>query len=445
MTEIIDLRSAALEIFAAALRSVDAQVAVRNHLNQQIREKRLDLGSRSVFAIALGKAAQPLAAGMSEVLGSSLTAGVLSGTHLSRYEDFVFGRWQQFAGGHPTPNEESLNAAKAAFALLDRANTEKALVFFLVSGGGSAMMEWPVVPTLSLAELQETNRQLVTSGASIAEINSVRAALSAVKRGGLAAAASHCDQITLIVSDTNPGDEKIVAAGPTFAAGADTIDPLQVIKDHRLDSTLPPSVISLLKSPVSKAAVEGKAETSAVVLLDNQTALDAAARAARKIGFTTEVAADIREQQIEFGCHKLVERFKQLIRNNPNQPVCLVSGGEFACPVRGSGVGGRNSETTLRLALAADAIDANEYVLLSAGTDGIDGNSPAAGAIATQDSLARANAADLDPRDFLASCDSHSLFQRLGDAIVTGPTGTNVRDLRILLAQPAKHGHLTLA
>jgi len=314
-----------------------------------------------------------MALGLEDAIGARLTAGVISAPPSS---DSLSQQWEIFEGGHPLPNDASLAAAQAAFALLDRANAERAFVIFLVSGGGSAMMESPTIP---LHELRRVNEQLISGGARISEINAVRRTFSRIKGGGLARYASSARIATLIVSDTNPGDEANVASGPTLSP--DINSPYQV-------------------------------------LLDNTTALEAAQQKATALGFSSTIAHHICEQPIDQGCDLLLRE----------QAECVISGGEFSCPVRGDGMGGRNLETVLRLALRMSA-----DVALSAGTDGIDGNSPAAGAIADENTISRARSAGLDPNDFLARSDSYNFFEKLNDLIITGPTGTNVRDLRILL------------
>jgi hydroxypyruvate reductase len=170
------------------------------------------------------------------------------------------------------------------------------------------------------------------------------------------------------------------------------------------------------------------------VLLENNDALQAAAGAATRRGFSAEIANDISDEPIEVGCEKLLARLRNMRESNPAR-MCLISGGEFACPVKGNGIGGRNLENALRLAIAANSTQSrfSSFVALCAGTDGIDGNSPAAGAIVDHTTIDRALKIGLDPQDFLDRSDTYSFFVALGDAITTGPTGTNVRDLRILL------------
>ena len=179
------------------------------------------------------------------------------------------------------------------------------------------------------------------------------------------------------------------------------------------------------------------------MLLDNDKALAVAAKAARQRGFVTEISRDINDQRIEEGCPEILKRLEAFhtggVHNPSQNSICLVSGGEFACPVNGSGIGGRNQETALRLALESENPDRQSrsmtFVALCAGTDGIDGNSPAAGAIVDSTTIQRARAIGLDPEDFLKRSDAYSFFVALGDAITTGATGMNVRDIRILLAE----------
>lgn len=476
MTDAYDLRRAAREIFDDALKSVDAYAAVRKAVT--LEGTRLNINSISfdlknparrragIYALAIGKAALQMALALDRVLGEHLTAGIVVGPstgshHLSTIKPSIKGsrfpiRWRVFKGGHPLPNRASLLAAQAAFELLQRAEAERALLIFLISGGGSALIEWPRDESITLRDLRAANRALVSCGATIAEINSVRRAFSAVKGGGLAAIAPHADQLSLIISDTGAGEESNVASGPTFDRPTDAPDAQSVVACYKLASSLPASIMSAINQPAAAAASPSAfASRHAVrehyVLLDNRHAIEAAERAARRRGFAVETARDIVEQEVAEGCAQMLSRLFALHRRRrrstrgERRVVCLVSGGEFACPVRGPGIGGRNSETVLRCAIEMDgharAVGEGRdghsrlmnIVALSAGTDGIDGNSPAAGAIADQETVARARLLGLDAQRFLDASDAYSFFDALGDAIVTGATGTNVRDLRLLL------------
>lgn len=443
--ELSSLRRAAREIFADVLSAMDAREAVMRSLRLDgsrlcIAEKVLPLDVRRspVFSVALGKAAAPMAAALDEILGDALVAGVAATTE-TRFS--LSSRWRRFVGGHPLPNEASVEAALAAFELLREADARGALVIFLVSGGGSALMELPRDERVTLADLREANRALVGCGARISEVNVVRRALSAVKGGGLSRAAARAMQLTLIVSDTEPGREADVASGPTYDLSGDEADALEICERYSLTSRLPRSILRALDDARTERREGSEGEGSIrrhVVLLDNASAREAAALSARERGFTTEVAHDLSEQHVREGAVALARRLDEL-HAREGRGVCLISGGEFACPVRGEGLGGRNAETALRCAFEFERrarehrAGAHIRVALSGGTDGIDGNSPAAGALADHTTIERARSAGIVPEKHLDESDAYSLFDLIGDAVVTGPTGTNVRDIRILL------------
>lgn len=477
MSDAPDLRLAARGIFDDALKSVNAYAAVRKAV--ELEGTRLNIVSKSfelahssrgrggIYTIAIGKAALSMATALDHILGDRITAGLLVGpaqrqTQGSNRKPSILDssfrtRWRVFEGGHPLPNKASLEAAHAAFALLRHAEAERALLIFLISGGGSALIEWPRDERIALRDLRAANRVLVSCGATIAEINAVRRAFSAVKGGGLAACAPHADQVSLIVSDTSAGEETTVASGPTFDPPVDAPVAQSVVERYNLASSLPASILRAINQTANanmgaraRAIASRRAIREHYVLLDNRRAMEAAARAARRRGFIVETARDICEQPVAEGCSQMLSRLLALYpgRNlrmpDEGRSVCLISGGEFSCPVRGRGVGGRNSETALRLAIEMDRRAHAErddpsrpmsIVALSAGTDGIDGNSPAAGALSDQETLQRSSSRGLDAQHFLEQSDAYSFFDALGDAIVIGPTGTNVRDLRVLLAK----------
>lgn len=466
MSDLPALHLAARGIFDEALKSVDANEAVRRAVRLEgshlkIVNTTLDLANSraGVYAVAIGKAARPMASALSEILGERLTAGVLTAPSTKHSQtsagaakesaaatliDNSFSDcWRVFEGGHPLPNRDSLDAARAAFHLLHRANGEQAIVIFLISGGGSAMMEWPRDEKTTLEDLRQMNEALVSCGASIAEINAVRRAVSQTKGGGLARRAPHCAQVSLIASDTGAGSEAIVASGPTFDAPMDAPSPQSIIACYKLEAMLPESILRAIQYPVEKTAPTSEHQLrERYVLLDNEHAIARAAEAARSRGFTVEIARDVVEQPIAEGCSLLLSKLLDLSHrtSTPRRGVCLISGGEFKCPVRGHGAGGRNTESVLRWAIelsaraSADKPENSHIVALSAGTDGIDGNSPAAGAISDETTIERARQLNLDAHRFLEESNAYTFFQLLNDAIITGPTGTNVRDLRIMLA-----------
>src|SRR5205085_1306394 len=401
-----------VEARRAVLRAVELEGA-----RLRVGDTRFDLRARplKIYSVALGKAAQAMASALDERLGERRAGGVISAppTNISLGE-----RWQVFAGGHPLPNDASLEAARAAFKLLNDADDTSALVIFLVSGGGSAMLESPRDARLTLADLREANRVLVNCGAGIAEVNSVRRALSVVKGGGLSAAAPSATQVTLIVSDVSAGRDADVASGPTLPPAHDSPSVAEVVARYGLASKLPPSITRALEELNAARTEESDAsrteELNAArtqdeppgvlrrhfVLLDNETACAAAAESARVRGFAVETAGDLVEQPVEEGAAALVSRLVRLYGREGagRRGVCLISGGEFACPVRGAGVGGRNSETALCCAFEFERVRTEgnagrlpaRMVALCAGTDGVDGNSPAAGALADDATVSRA-------------------------------------------------------
>jgi hydroxypyruvate reductase len=453
LTELSDLRGAAREIFGDALRAADARRAVLHAVEfdgatLRVGDARFEWhgDTAKVYSVALGKAAAAMASALDERLGGVLAGGVVSAPR----SDFRLSeRWRVYAGGHPLPNAESVEAACAAFELLRAADNAAALVLFLVSGGGSAMMELPRDPRLTLEELREANRVLVTCGAPIEEVNAVRRALSAVKGGGLASRAPRAAQATLVVSDVASGRAYDVASGPTLLAPPDSPRVAETVARYGLAAKLPGPILRALEETGVDRSSQLPPETRRTfkLLLDNESACEAAVRGARARGFAVEFARDIVEQHVEEGAAELVSRLLAFYAREGTAAgggVCLISGGEFSCPVRGGGTGGRNSETALRVALefeklvaerAARAMPVPKHlVALCAGTDGIDGNSPATGALADETTVTRARARGLDALKLLDESDAYTLFDQLGDALITGPTGTNVRDVRILVA-----------
>jgi glycerate 2-kinase len=473
VADIERLRRAARAIFDDVLKATDARRAVLDAVevcdeSLRVCDTRFDLHGRptKIYSVAIGKAATAMASALDERLGERLTRGVVSAPP---NELKLSANWRVFAGGHPLPDESSLEAARAAFEILREANDSSSkdsnsLVIFLISGGGSAMLEWPRDARVTLDDLREANRALVSCGASIAEVNAVRRALSSVKGGGLSQRAPRAAQVTLIVSDVCNGRESDVASGPTLPTQSDTPAVKEIITRYKLAARLPANVLRALEetdarttraespniesSNVMLSSVEPlTVERTSVlrkhfVLLDNERACEAAAESARARGFAVELARDLVEQSVDEGAALMVSRLAEFQRREGAGDVCLISGGEFSCPVRGAGIGGRNAETALRCAFEFEKITrgrtteetARGMVALCAGTDGIDGNSPAAGALADTTTLLRARELNLDARKFLDESDTYSFFRELGDALEVGPTGTNVRDVRILLA-----------
>jgi len=437
------MKEIAREIFLQTLRRIELRSVLSSFIARD--GPRLEIGGevcnlddyRRVVLVAFGKASIAMACGLAEILGDDVTEAVVVTNALPATVPSVLARHRILIGGHPTPTEGSLDAARSVFELLAEPDPQT-LVFFLISGGGSALVEMPLEETITLADLQELNRVLVTSGATIREINAVRKHLSAVKGGRLAARACPARQISLYVSDVNPGDLATIASGPTLPDDTTWEDVRRTIEKYRVK--LPGRIAEIIfqgkLQETPKPGDPAFARSSHHLLMDNRTALQTAAAIARERGFFVVVDEDPHEEYYRIVADRLLARLRECSAQITDRAVCLVSGGEVSCPVTGPGSGGRNQEFVLYAALRiAEWKDIGDVVVLSAGTDGIDGISPAAGAVADTSTIARAQMLGLDPQQFLATNDSYSFFAALGDALVTGPTGTNVRDLRLMLAR----------
>lgn len=438
----MNLRTIAADIFERTLAAIEVESVVDKAL--QLDGDTLRICGSAVLlnqfsrllVIAIGKAALPMARAAERSLGERITEGIAV-TNAVTGE--VPQRFQVFTGGHPLPNQGSLDAAATALQLLHAVNDEKTLVLFLISGGGSAVFEKPISDAITLEDLQTINRVLVGCGAVINEMNIVRRFLSAVKGGRLAEAASKARQISLYISDVNSDDLATVSSGLTLPSTATRADFDRVVAKYDLLSKFPPHVAALITSgdlPEMPQPITSDARAHHL-LLDNRVALRLAQQIAEEsYQCVVEIADDLIEGEVEEMAEIHLARLQALRAAHAGKTVCLLSGGEVICPVRGDGQGGRNQEFVLRAALQLNQHSALESVaILSAGTDGIDGHSPAAGASADETTLQRAQQCNLSPIAYLQNSDSYNFFAALGDALMTGPTGNNVRDLRILLAQ----------
>ena len=427
---------------------------------------RIDLSSyRKTLIIALGKAAVPMTKSLLGILPRKLRVrGICSAPAKPARRDW---RIRYYAGGHPLPNQNSFRAARTALRLLRRAS-DKTLVIYLISGGGSTLFDLPLDPDISLADTIAFHQALIASGATIAEINTLRKHFSAVKGGRLATAAPQPVKLTLQVVDVPWQHADAVASGPTLADSSTVDDCRKLLDRYSLLEKFPPSVRrfftqpDLPETPGDKAAPNRNAEpaehipnagpgqdaqptfssgsrrltNSFATLLSESDLLRAAQEKAAALGYEIIVDNACDDWPYEKAGIYLVNRLIQLRRQRPGRKLCLLSGGEVTVRIdRTPGTGGRNQQFALACALLFDQqLRGEPIVCLSAGSDGADGNSPAAGAIADPATVARARALGFDPQAALAAFDSYPLFTALGDTLLTGPTGNNLRDLRILLS-----------
>lgn len=436
MTERRRLHADARAIFEGAPRGCDIADAMDRHLRFEGRALVRATSSVSLegcdefLVIALGKAAVPMARALLQRLPTDvMVRGVCSGAAVPADGD---ARVKWFAGGHPLPNAESFAAASEALRLLRGAGA-RTFVFFLVSGGGSAMMELPRDPAISLEEALDFHRALVGSGATIAEINTVRKRFSAVKGGRLAMAAPQARQLTLMVADVPLNSVEAVASSPTLPDTTTDRECLEILERFELMRRFPARVREWFEHLCEKPAFrQGEFHADYEVLLSNENLLEAARKQAEALGYRAVVDNECDEWDYREACTYLLGRFRELQREYPR--VCLIAGGEVTVRLEGeTGRGGRNQHFALRAAIEMAHAADESMVVLSAGSDGVDGNSDAAGAIVDTTTIARARSMGIDAEAALADFDSGRVFATLEDSIVTGPTGTNLRDLRVLL------------
>lgn len=435
MSDSSTMRSMARDIFLAVLTEADISNAFARHIYYdrgvlRICDDLYDLKSYSrVLAISLGKAGHRMAELLSQQIGPTIQ-GIVADPNSQTHQ--VPG-YRYFAGGHPQPNQESVWGAEAILKSLEGLNQES-LALFLISGGGSAAVEKPVDDEISLPDLIATYKALVLSGAPIAQINAVRKHLSATKGGGMAVAAHPAQQVSIMVSDVPENALDSLSSGPTMPDTSSLDDCYSIVRDYNLLSEFPASVRELFdrhaleETPKQNDPVFARSRWW--IILSNATAEKAAAAAASRQGFAVEVDHSCDDWDYAKAADYLLDRLREL-RHGVSK-ACIVSGGEVTVKVSGNaGSGGRNQHFAL---YCAQKIAGEDVTVLSAGTDGIDGNSPAAGAVADGTTVERAKAAGLDPAAHLSSFNAYPLFQKLGDLIETGPTGNNVRDVRVLMA-----------
>jgi hydroxypyruvate reductase len=429
------MRDTAREIFRHALGEASIANAFARHVHCErgvlrVCEDLYHLHSYArVLVISLGKAGHTMAEALVQHVGDSALEGIVA---TSVEPPAQVRGFRYFRGGHPTPTAESIHAAKAIRKMLE-AQTAASLVIFMISGGGSSIVENPIDDEISLDDLIETYRALVLSGAPIAEINALRKHLSSVKGGRLAQAAFPAQQVSLLVSDVPDNTPDALASGPTMPDSTSVEDCYRIAEKHALLPQFPHSTRELFErralEETPKSDDQAFYRSRWWTILSNQTAVEQASAAAERAGFTVHVDNSCDDWDYERASEYLLTRLRELRKES--ERVCLISGGEVTVKVTNGGVGGRNQQFVLA---CAAKIPGENITVLSAGTDGVDGNSPAAGAVADGTTIARAQSSGVDVGVTLEKFDAYPLFSALGDAIETGPTGNNVRDLRILLA-----------
>ncbi|MDD2877960.1 MAG: glycerate kinase [Acidiphilium sp.] len=415
------------------------QAAVNAALPAQCVPPHLPVPPRGrTVVVGAGKAAAAMAAAVDRDWPPDRP---LTGLVVTRYRHAVgpLDRIEVVEAAHPVPDDAGQRAAARILDLVQGLTADD-LVLCLISGGASALLALPA-PGVEFAAKQAINRALLRSGASIHEMNCVRKHLSAIKGGRLAAAAAPARLVTLMISDVPGDDASVIGSGPTVPDATTIEQARDVVARYRI--AVPATVAALWRDPAAETPKPGHPafrNAHAVLVATPYLALAAAAGVARKAGIAPLILGDAIEGEAAEAARVLAGIALSCARHNqPAAPPCvLISGGETTVTVRGGGRGGRNAEFLLALALALDGHGAIHAI--AADTDGIDGTEDNAGAVLTPSTLSRARAMGLDPRAHLADNDGYSVFERLGDLVITGPTRTNVNDFRAILVRGGPRG-----
>jgi glycerate 2-kinase len=435
-------RKHALQIFRAALDAADPQRAVLKNLKFDGRiltaaRRRYQLSKFDrVQVIGAGKASGSMAAAVERLLGRRIAGGLVNVPQGKRAR---IHRIELNESGHPVPDQSGLEGAKR-IAEIARNAGERDLLICLISGGASALLPDPK-PPLTLEALQRVTRQLLKSGATIHELNTVRKHISQLKGGQLARLASPATVITLILSDVVGDDLDTIGSGPTVPDRSTAADAARVLEKYsiRIRGSVRKQWQSGADTPKPGDPIFDRVRN--VIIGSNRQAIDAAAVQARELGYRPLVLSTFIEGETRdiASMHAAIVKEIRSSGRPVRPPVCILSGGETTVTVRGKGLGGRNQEFVLAAALAlSESPDESKQAfgpitILSAGTDGIDGPTDAAGAIVDQHTLARGRELGLDAQRFLDNNDSYHFLQKLEALVTTGPTGTNVMDIRVIL------------
>jgi glycerate-2-kinase len=313
------------------------------------------------------------------------------------------------------------------------------LIIFLISGGGSALVESPLFDEISLEDIKELNRTLTGCGASIREINTVRKHLSKVKGGRLGFLTKNSKCLAVYISDVNNGDIKSIASNPLLPDDLTLEEFYQIIEKYRLLENLPAVISNLVQRNriprLPQWSIKDEGKHRHIIIAENRDALGIIAEMADRQGYEVKVDLNIVEGDYRKLADELIKELNELRQSHGGRGVCLISGGEVSCPVSGRGTGGRNQEFVLYTASRMADAGLENAVVLSCGTDGIDGNSPAIGAVLSIDGVKLAGERKINLNNYFQTSDSHAFFLEFGGLVVTGPTGSNVRDIRIMLTR----------
>lgn len=435
------LRAAARDIFNAGVQSADSFTAVTRNVKRQaellqVGEQVYDLSAiRGIFVAGCGKAAARMALALETSIGERISGGVIA---VKYGHSWPLNKIEIIEAGHPRPDQAGERAARKILELAGRCGHED-LLFFLVSGGGSALLPLPA-EGLTLEDKRRTTEALLKSGAAIEEVNIVRKHISRIKGGRLAQVAVPARLISLILSDVVGDSLETIASGPTAPDSSTYDDCIKIIRRKDLRPRIPTAVVDYLERGAKgqrpetlKASDRVFQNVQNLIVGSNRLALAAAAKHAEALGYHAWVLSDSMQGESRIAAKSYCALIKEIFSTNKpvSRPACVLSGGETTVTVHGEGLGGRNQEFALAAAMEIAGLD--DLVILSGGTDGTDGPTDAAGGIIDGSTIARAQANKLDPQAFLDRNDSYNFLRVTGDLLMTGPTLTNVMDLQVAL------------
>ena len=443
-----DMRSEAESLFRAAVQRVNPYEAVKRFV--RIERNRLFLGERDVPDVELdldafdhvylaggGKATAPMARAMEDLLGERIDAGVIN-VKYGFTDDLT--RTEISEAGHPLPDQNGVRGTQKILALLEKAG-ERDLVFSLISGGGSALLPQPA-GRITLEEKQAVTRTLLECGASIDEINTIRKHISSTKGGQMARTAYPATIINLMLSDVVGDRMDVIASGPFVPDSSTFREAFEIFERYRIEK-VPDTVRDTLKRGMENQIPETPKEGDPLfdrvhnfIIGSNILALEAAGREAERRGYHTLILSSMVEGETREVARVHTALAKEVMKTgNPvPPPACMISGGETTVTIQGDGMGGRNQEFCLAAAMDLQGLPPR-VVILSGGTDGNDGPTAAAGAIVDPESVSRGDSKGLKAADYLSDSDSFHYFEKTGDLLITGPTNTNVMDVRIILVR----------
>ncbi len=435
-------RENALKIYNEAVEAANPRKCVLDYLSLQddvlrVESKTYNLKEfESIYTIAFGKAASAMAEGVEEVLGDRLTGGmVISNSQPAKY----FKKLGFYLSGHPVPDERSVSAAREVMSILETAG-DKDLVIFLISGGGSALLSMPS-PGLTLDDTRKATETLLRSGVDKNGLNAIRKHISQIKGGGLLKKALPARVITLILSNVVSDKVDAIASGPTVPDSTTYEDAWRVVEALGLEHKLPPQFIVHLEDgrngELPETLKEGEFDPEMVQTLivgSNIKSLTAAQKKASEFGYNTLMLSSHISGEAKDVAKVVAAIAFDIERSDipAKKPSCIIFGGETTVTVHSMGQGGRSTETALSFCME---IMGHNIVGLFCDTDGVDGPIDAAGAICDGQSRIKARTINVSAREHLAQNNSYDFFQKLGDLIITGPTGTNVMDIGIVIVE----------